>query len=426
MADQLSSDLASLRIDRDEPRRSRWPKVLVTLGLLGAAGFAGYAYGLPYLEAQVFKTEIELTEIAMVSPAQAQVSLTATGYIVPQVTSEVASKVPGRIAKVFVAQGDHVKAGTVLCELDPRDEDAALRAAQSRVAAASARAQSADAAVKTRHAELNENKIQATRERRLAQQGASATGIADDLEARTKSLEQAVSAAEASAKAARAEAGALAAEAAALKVGKGNLTIVAPIDGTVMNKPPQLGEYIGPQPPGISVDMGGFELADFSTNVVEADVPEARLHLVKVGGPAEIVLDAYPERRFRGKVQQITPKVDRAKATVMVRVAFVDDMDGVLPEMSARVSFLSNELDAKAVKEPPKKVLPGNAIAERAGTKVVFVLEGDKVRMVPVKVGKPFGSGFELLQGPAQGTRVVASPGDVLKDGQRVKEKEQK
>ena len=58
------------------------------------------------------------------------------------------------------------------------------------------------------------------------------------------------------------EAGALAAEAAALKVGKGNLTIVAPIDGTVMNKPPQLGEYIGPQPPGISVDMGGFELTN--------------------------------------------------------------------------------------------------------------------------------------------------------------------
>ena len=425
MADQLSSDLASLRIDRGEPRRSRFPKLLLILVLLLGVGFAGYAYGLPYLEAQVFKTEITLTEIAMVSPAQAQVNLTATGYIVPQKTSEVASKVPGTIAKVYVMQGDRVKQGDVLCELDPRDEDAALRAAHSRVAAASARAQSADASVKTRQAELMETKIQATRERRLAQQGASASGIADDLEARSKSLEQGVAAAEAAAKAARAEANALAADAATLKVGKGNLRIVAPIDGTVMNEPPQLGEYIGPQPPGISVDMGGFELADFSTNVVEADVPEARLNLVKVGGPAEIVLDAYPERRFRGKVLQITPKVDRAKATVMIRVAFVDDMDGVLPEMSARVSFLSGELDAKAVKEPPKKVLPGNAITERAGTKVVFVLEGDKVRMVPIQVGKPFGDGFELVQGPGSGTRVVASPGELLKDGQRVKEKEQ-
>ena len=175
MADQLSSDLASLRIDRGEPGRSRSPKVLLILALLLGAGFAGYAYGLPYLEAQVFKTEITLTEIAMVSPAQAQVNLTATGYIVPQKTSEVASKVPGTIAKVYVKQGDRVKQGDILCELDPRDEDAALRAAHSRVAAASARAQSADASVKTRQAELMETRIQATRERRLAQQGASAS-----------------------------------------------------------------------------------------------------------------------------------------------------------------------------------------------------------------------------------------------------------
>lgn len=425
MADQLSSDLASLRIDRDTPPRSRWPKLLLAVVLLGGGAFAVYAFGVPYLEAQVFKTEIEVTEISMVSPAQAQISLTATGYVVPQKTSTVASKVAGTVAKVFVKQGDLVKAGDLLCELDPRDEDAALRAAQSRVAAASARAQSSEALVKTRASELMETKIQAERQRRLADQGASASGIAEDLEARVKSLQQGVAAAEAAAHAARAEANALAAEAATLKVGKGNLRIVAPIDGTVMNKPPQLGEFVGPQPPGVSVDMGGFELADFSTNVVEADVPEARLHLVKVDGPTEIVLDAYPARRFRGKVVEITPKVDRAKATVMVRVGFVDETDGVLPEMSARVSFLSGELDAAAVKEPPKKVVPASAIAERAGAKVVFVLEGDKVRMVPVQLGPAFGGGFELKQGPASGTRLVASPEATLSDGQRVKEKTQ-
>jgi RND family efflux transporter MFP subunit len=257
----------------------------------------------------------------------------------------------------------------------------------------------------------------------LAKEGVGASGIADDLEARVKSLEQGVTASQASVQAAQAEVNALAAEASTLKVSKGNLTLVAPISGTVMNKPPQLGEYIGPQPPGISVDMGGFELADFSTNVVEADVPEARLHLVKEGGAAEIVLDAYPKKRYRGKVTQITPKVDRAKATVMVRVGFVDDMRGVLPEMSARVSFLAGELDAQAVKEPPKKVLPGNAVAERAGAKVVFVLEGDKVRMVPVELGQSFGGGFVLKQGPAPGTKLVASPPTSLTDGQRIKEK---
>lgn len=425
MADQLSDDLASLRIDRDEAApRSRWPRRLVVLALLAGAAFAAYRVGVPYLEAQVFKTEIEVTEISMVSPAQAKINLTATGYIVPQLTSQVGSKVPGTLAKLYVTQGDVVEQGQVLAELDPRDDNAAIRAAQSRVAAARARAQSAEAQAQTRHAELEEARIQAARERKLADQGASARGVAEDLEARVKSLEQAAAAAQAAAKAAGAESVALGAEVHSLKVGKGNLTIVAPISGTVMNKPPQLGEYIGPQPPGISVDMGGFELADFSTNVVEADVPEARLHLVKVGGPAEIVLDAYPSKRFRGRVKEITPKVDRAKATVMVRVEFVDEMEGVLPEMSARVSFLSAELDPKAVKEPPKKIVPKSAVAERAGARVVFVLEGDRVRMRPVQLGAPFAGGFELKKGPGAGTRVVRSPSATLADGQRVKEKQ--
>lgn len=426
MADQLSNDLASLRIDRDETApRSHWPRRLIVLVLLVGAGLAGYRLGVPYLEAQVFKTEIEVTEISMVSPAQAQVNLTATGYIVPQRTSAVGSKVPGTLAKLYVKQGDAVEEGQVLAELDPRDDNAAIGAAQSRVAAARARATSAEAQAQTRQAELEEVRIQATRERRLADQGASARGVADDLEARVKSLEQAVAAAQSAAKAAAAESGALGAEVNALKVGKGNLTLVAPISGTVMNKPPQLGEYIGPQPPGISVDMGGFELADFSSNVVEADVPEARLHLVRVGGPTEIVLDAYPSKRFRGKVKEITPKVDRAKATVMVRVEFVDDREGVLPEMSARVSFLSAELDEKAVKDPPKKIVPKDALAERSGAKVVFVVEGDRVRMTPVRVGPAFAGGFVLERGPRAGTRLVVSPPATLGDRQRVKEKTQ-
>jgi hypothetical protein len=93
--------------------------------------------------------------------------------------------------------------------------------------------------------------------------------------------------------------------------------------------------------------------------------------------------------------------------------------------MSARVSFLSAELDQNAVKEPPKKIVPKNAIAERAGAQVVFVIEGDQVRMTPVRVGAPFAGGFVLTGGPPAGTRVVVSPAATLADGQRVKEKTQ-
>jgi RND family efflux transporter MFP subunit len=248
--------------------------------------------------------------------------------------------------------------------------------------------------------------------------------VADDLEARVLSLQESVDAAKSEARAAEANAAALKAQVGVLETGLNNLTLLSPIAGTIINKPPQVGEYVGPQPPGVTVDMGGIRVADFGTLLVETDIPEGRLSLVKPGGPAEITLDAYPGRRLRGKVKEVTPEVDRAKATVMVKVGFDDETDGVLPDMSARVSFLAKELDAEELKVPPKTIIPGGAVAERAGAKVTFVVEDGKVRMVPVELGPAFGSGFELVTGPSPGSRVVKDPPKTLADGQGVKESE--
>src|SRR5687767_3287003 len=109
MADQLSTDLASLKIDRSNgpPRRSPF-KLLLGLLIAGGVLGAGYVFGLPFLEAKVFKTEVDVTEVAQVSPAQASVELTSSGYVLPQSTSKVAAKVPGKVAKMFVKQGDQV------------------------------------------------------------------------------------------------------------------------------------------------------------------------------------------------------------------------------------------------------------------------------------------------------------------------------
>jgi len=325
------------------------------------------------------------------------------------------------VLSVHVRQGERVEAGQLLLELDPADDRAAIQAALSEVAAARAQAQSSRARVVVTRSELAEVEQRAERERKLASLGASAASIADDLEARVASLKQTVTAADAEAKAMDAQAAALGAQVGVLKTGLGNLTLKAPIGGTIINKPPQVGEYVGPQPPGVTVDMGGIRVADFSTLLVETDIPEARLGQVKLGAPTEIVLDAYPSKRYRGAVKEITPEVDRAKATVIVKVAFVDDTAGILPDMSARVSFLAKALDAQALKVPPKTVVPGAALTTRAGVKVVFQVESGKLRMQPVKLGAPFGNGFELIGGPGPGTQVVANPAETLADGQNIK-----
>jgi RND family efflux transporter MFP subunit len=411
MADQLSSDLAALRIERSPaPRQGGgWLGRVVLLLFLGGAGVAAYVVGVPYLEAKVFKTEIELTEIALVSPAQASVELTSTGYIVAQAVTKVAAKVQGKVIKANFREGAKVNAGDVLLELDPSDVKASMATAASQVAAARARAQMA-------RANLAETRSQLTRAQALARDGIGPKSAADDLEARLASLDEGVKAADAEVKAAGAQV-------SAIGVTLDSFILKAPISGTIVNKPPEVGEMVMPQPPGIAIDTGGVEIADFSTLQVETDVPEQRLSQVKIGGPCEIVLDAYPTKRFRGKAFEITPRVNRTKATVTVKVAFVDEREGVLPDMAARVSFLSSELDKAELKAPPKTIVPSEAIATLGGAKVVYVVEDGKVRATPVDLGPPFGSGFELTRGPAPGTKLVKNPPAGLADGQRIKEK---
>ena len=119
MADHLSQDLASLRIQRDAPRAPRpIGRIAVVLVALAGAGAAVYYVALPKVTSQLFKSEVSLTEVALISPAQASITVTSTGYVVPQVISKAGAKTSGRIAKMNVKEGDSVKAGDIIAVLE--------------------------------------------------------------------------------------------------------------------------------------------------------------------------------------------------------------------------------------------------------------------------------------------------------------------
>jgi RND family efflux transporter MFP subunit len=410
MSDRLSQDLASLRIDRDAsaPPSGRM-KLVVILLLVAALGVGAYAFVVPLIRSKLLKTEVAVTEIAMVSPAQAQINFTSTGYVIPETISQVSAKVGGRVAEVKVRQGDTVKAGDVLLVLDAIDQESALRAARARVSAAQAAAQTA-------RAQVVEAQNQAKLASDMAAQGVGATSAAVDAKARVASLQAAV-------KAADAQARAVSQEAASMQVDLKNYTLVAPIGGTVLNKPPELGEMVGPTFGGVASALGGIEIADFDSLVVESDVAEARLHMVEPGGPCEVILDAFPDNRYGCKVKEVLPRVNRAKATVPVKVSFTEKVPRALPDMSARVSFMTKELDAASRKEPPKKVVPRAAVVERNGGKVVFTVIDHRVRMVAVTLGAELGDGWVLVQGPDAGTKLVSDPPEDLADGQEIEER---
>jgi HlyD family secretion protein len=407
VSDRLSSDLSSLRIDRDAPPAGLTGRkvlgALVGLGVLVLVGAITYRK----LGPRIYKQPVSVTEVAMVSPAQSSVLVTATGYVVPQSWSKVGAKIPGRLEKVLVKEGDVVKAGDVIAVLEGADQKSAIAAAQSRAVAARAN-------VDTARANLAELAVKLDRASSLVKQQAMPAMELQDLQARYKVLAEQVRASDAQGMAAQAEV-------STWKVGMKDRVIVAPINGTVIAKPAMAGETVGPQLTGVA---NIAEIADFSSIVVETDVPEARLGLISVGRPCEIVLDAYPTRRYRGSVADTGKRVNRNKATVIVKVKFTDTLDGVLPDMSARVSFLREELKPESLQEKPKKVVAKEAVVDRNGSKAVFVVDNGKLKLTNVAVGGAVGSSVELLDGPSVGARVVRNPTPENFDGQRIKEGE--
>jgi RND family efflux transporter MFP subunit len=413
--DQLSRDLASLTIDRTQTaggRSLRGP--LIAVAVLAAVVVIGYFVVYPKLRSALFTSEVRTGEITLVSPAQAQVKLTATGYIVALVSAKVAAKVPGRIAEIFVEEGQPIEQGAKVARLEDIDFKSALATSKALGAAARARVQVA-------RGNLAEVRVAIERETPLVAKGVSARADLENLEARHDSLAAAI-------RAAQAEVTAADAETHSLEVQLGSYLITSPIAGTVVDKLVEVGEGVSP---GFGTP-GVVEVVDMNSLVVEVDVPEIQLSKVVVDGPCEIVLDAYPTTRLAGAVKEIGQRVNRSKATVPIKISFSDPPDKrvatdgvvlrVLPEMAARVSFLTEQVSAEALAEPPKLVVPANAIVNRNGVDVVFIVDDGQVRMMTVVVGEPFAGGRQLQSSLPAGTKVVLDPGTGLSDGQKVKE----
>jgi multidrug efflux pump subunit AcrA (membrane-fusion protein) len=160
-------------------------------------------------------------------------------------------------------------------------------------------------------------------------------------------------------------------------------------------------------------------MADMSTLEVEADVSESSLAKIAVGQPCEITLDALPEGRFKGRISRIVPTVDRAKATVMTKVRFDAIDPRVLPEMSAKVSFLSREVTPE--QQRPLVAVNADALATRGGKSVVFVVRGEHAVEVPVTPGIKVGELTAIAGEVKTGEKVVLKPSADLKPDSLVK-----
>ena len=187
----------------------------------------------------------------------------------------------------------------------------------------------------------------------------------------------------------------------------------------VLTKSANIGDVVTPFSSALNAKGAVVTMADMDTLEVEADVSESNLHKVRLDQPCEIQLDALPETRLRGVVQRIVPTVDRSKATVLVKVRFVDHDPNILPEMSAKIAFLEKEMPAG--QRTSRTVIQPDAIAKRDDKKIVFLIKEGKVIEMPVETGQEIGDMIEILNGPKPGSKIVLRPSKDLDNGDIVK-----
>lgn len=394
-----NEDLARLRIDRNAPqtaprrrRRGWW--------LLAVAAVAAIAYWTVGRNAAV---PVEVTTVSLAYPSQAYTVLNATGYVVAQRKAAVASKATGRLEWLNVREGSQVRAGEVLARLESSDVAAQMKQAAASVDVARANLVQGEAELKdaTRALERSSELLA----KKFVSPAAHDAVVARQEKARAAvvSLKASIAVAEANLRAAQ--------------VAVEQTLIRAPFDGVVLTKNANVGDVITPFSSALGSQAAVVTMADMSTLEVEADVSEANLARVSVGQHCEIRLDALPGERFRGVVHRTVPTVDRAKATVLVKVRFVDADSRILPEMSAKVAFLEREV-AEAERAPRTAVQPA-AVVERGGASVIFVVRDGRASQLPVKKGNAIGELLEV-SGVKAGDPVVLRPPERLRDGMAV------
>ena len=372
----------------------------ITVGIMAVLFLLwfGYIHLMPAVS-------VKAVTVSRIYPSQTFTTLNASGYVVAQRKAALASKTTGRLVSLTVSEGDRVTKGQIVARLENDDTQANVQQADANLGSAVANLEQAKAELRVATLAHNRNK-------NLLEGGFVSRSEYDNSEARYLRAIAAVQAAESSIKASTA------ARQAAFIINDYSM-IKAPFDGIVMTKNADLGDIITPLGAAANAKAAVITIADMNSLQVETDVSESNLGLVRPGQPCDIQIDAIPDKRFKGVVQTIVPTADRSKASVMVKVSFQEKDSRILPELSAKVAFLSRP----AAKEEQRPFVAVNekAVISRGRQKTVFLIRGDRVVIQEVTTGTRFGEMIEITAGLKVGDKIAITSLDRLRDNARIK-----
>src|ERR1022692_2260316 len=453
--DTKHEDLQSLRIDRTQRGDSggeppAWARRYILGGvavvvLLGVITLAYRAFSSDVPEVEVVRAAAETS-----SNDAGGTVLSATGYIVAHHTINVNSKVTGRLAWIGVEKGDKVKENQVLVRLEDQEFRASYE--QAKGALDNARAyleelqhgsrpeeiQQAQHNLDEARATLANDKLTLDRTKELSAGGVVSRQALDDATAKFESDQQRVNSLDQAfqlmkigprqEEIARGR-GSLAQAQGQFDYAKSQLdatVIRAPVTGTILDRTAEKGELITAQ--FASAAAGGpqgsvVSLADLNDIQVELDIAQADFARLGPKQKGIVTTDAYPDKKYKGEIAQISPEANRQKATVQVKVQVLNPDEYLRPEMNATVKFLADEHKATST-QPAGAFVPAGAVRDHDGKKVVFLAFDGKARMREIHVLSERTDGF-LVDGLVGGESVISKGPQDLKDGDTIKTKGQ-
>ncbi|MCG8414208.1 MAG: efflux RND transporter periplasmic adaptor subunit [Pseudomonadales bacterium] len=339
----LLNGLRLERHDREHKPRSTYKLLLAMLVLAGLGiGWFLLPDGLPSNATAVALGAAENTPVSIepvapiqnseVNAADAATVLDATGYVAARRQATVSAQITGKVVDVLIEEGDVVAQGQLLARLDDDLLFAQYQLSEAQLEAA--KAGLLEFTIKNREAQLNLDRVRQLANRSLASQAELDQALLDQQSAlaRMERINQEIQVAE---KSLHLQAQQLA-----------QTEIRAPFAGVVVNKAAQPGEIISPMSAGGGFTRTGIcSLVDMDSLEIEVDVSESNINRIFSGQQVVARLNSHPDSEIPAEVITIIPAADRSRATVKVRIRFLDNDSRILPDMGVRVSFLEKELN---------------------------------------------------------------------------------
>lgn len=376
---------------------------MVVFGILGLAVLVSivvWVFGSKPVPVTV--ATVRLTQ----SGGNAASVLDASGYVVARRQATVSSKIAGKILEVLVEEGVTVEKDQIVAYLDNSSQTAQFNLAQAQLS-------SAEAALNETRAQLRQAELDLTRSTELLARNLTSRAEFDAATANAETLRARLAAGH--------ENVTVAIRRVEVSQDQLNNTVIrAPFAGVVVTKNAQPGEMISPIAAGGGFTRTGIcTIVDMDSLEIEVDVNEAYIQRVRPDQPVTATLDAYQNWKIPAKVIAIVPTADRQKATVRVRIGFLERDQRILRDMGVKVAFLGNDDDSSLAQAATVYVSRDAVRTDNEGN-YVWIVRDDAVQRRAVSVGQASSSSVQIMSGLSGGDKIVIAAEDELVAGQAV------